>query len=188
MTIDSPYWVCAYGNNQWSLSGDITKDPLKSGFNKAIEIANGRTVTILDGGDCTTMKRTWCVFEVSRATDVKRESRVWAIYTAHVHKRRSGDEYSFTAVGIVSGGATGDNAFSPTAAREGPFPLKLIEQSYNVNIESAEASVEADKKHILNSLAGRRRGTDQSPPVLQSLGLHHPCILCCWDWYPPTTF
>lgn len=42
MTIDTPYWICAYANNQWDLSESLTKDPSKSGFTRALEVAKGR--------------------------------------------------------------------------------------------------------------------------------------------------
>jgi len=48
MTADTPIWICAYANNQWELEQDITDDPKKSGFTRALQVANGRTITILD--------------------------------------------------------------------------------------------------------------------------------------------
>ena len=51
MRADTPILVCAYTNNQHDLAGDITADPRKSRFTKAMEVAEGCMVKILDNGD-----------------------------------------------------------------------------------------------------------------------------------------
>ena len=43
------FWVCAYANRQWSLSGDVTDDPSETPFHKAISISKG-TIALLDSG------------------------------------------------------------------------------------------------------------------------------------------
>ena len=63
MTPDPPIWICAYGNNQHALNEDVTKDLRDSGFTKAIHVAQGCTITILDTSGVVFL-RIWCVFEL----------------------------------------------------------------------------------------------------------------------------
>jgi len=164
MTEDTPIWVCAYANNQWLLSGDITKDPKDSGFTKAMEVAEGRTITILDK-EGIVFTRIWCIFELyltlvpsqGKKAEENLKDGLWAVYTAHTHtfKELSGYEEERKAVGIISGGATSDWGESTrTRAREAAFPYELIEKSLSIQVESAKASVEDDRIHILNAIVG----------------------------------
>lgn len=90
MTADTSIWVCAYGNNQWDLKGIIV-DPRDSGFTKAMEEAEGRTITILDN-EGIVFTRIWCVYELyltlidsaERGKD-ELEKGLWAMYTAKTH-------------------------------------------------------------------------------------------------------
>jgi len=63
-TADTPIWLCAYTNNQHSLSDDIAADPKDSGFAKAMELSKGRTITILDK-EGIIFTRVCCVFELN---------------------------------------------------------------------------------------------------------------------------
>ena len=60
--LDTPYWVCAYANNQHELGSDVTADPQSSSFRKAMRRARG-TVSVIDA-IAETYKRIWCDFEV----------------------------------------------------------------------------------------------------------------------------
>ena len=55
------------------------------------------------------------------------------------------------------------------AARERGFPLELMEKGYGLDIRSAEASKAEDRKHILNSIAGKELSSepDLSSPESQ---------------------
>ena len=55
------------------------------------------------------------------------------------------------------------------AARERGFPLELMEKGYGLDITSAEASKAEDRKHILNSIAGKELSSepDLSSPESQ---------------------
>jgi len=166
MTEDTPVWICAYANNQWLLSGDITADPKESGFTKAMKVAKGRTITILDKKGIV-FSRIWCIFELYltlvdsqvRKAGESSKDRLWAVYTAHSHTYKHPEmdvEEERKALGIISGGATTDrgNPFN-ISAREAEFPYDLIEKSLSIQVEVAEASVEDDRRHILNSIVGR---------------------------------
>jgi len=107
MTEDTPIWICAFANNQHDLENAITPDPSKSGFAKAMEVANCRTVSILDK-DGIVFTRIWCVFELYTTlmkkqwnkrrlngmrfghehtydADKSEWNALWAVYTAHEH-------------------------------------------------------------------------------------------------------
>lgn len=58
------YWVCAYANNQHHVASDVTADPAESSFVKAIELAGGRVLTVLDEAG-ETYARVWCILEIS---------------------------------------------------------------------------------------------------------------------------
>jgi len=167
MSADTPVWVCAYANNQWKLGDSITDDPTKSGFYKAMKVAKGRTITILDK-EGTVFTRIWCMYELY-LTLVHLNDAMWAVYTAHTHKYKiPGDKGTYEnrkAVGIISGGSTSDKGdYSLITAREADFPYDLIKKSLGIQIEHAGVSVETDKTHILNSVAGREN-IDDVPPT-----------------------
>jgi len=177
MTEDTPVWICAYANNQWSLSGDITADPKESGFTKAMKVAKGRTITILDKNGIV-FTRIWCIFELyltlivdSQVGKEEENSKdgLWAVYTAHSHTYKNywGAIEERKALGIVSGGVTSDLGNSHYfIAREAAFPYDLIEKSLSIQVEVADASVEDDRRHILNSIAERSiENIDDVPPA-----------------------
>lgn len=49
LPLATAYWVCAYANNQHELGADLSNDPMKSSFAKAMRIAHG-VLLILDEG------------------------------------------------------------------------------------------------------------------------------------------
>jgi len=165
MILDTPVWICAYANNQHELYADIPDDPSQTGFVKAMNRAGFRTISILDEkGDV--FSRIWCVLELfftlfSNANSAHTPpgnmdtKALWAIYTPfdHITSVFEGPKH---AVGIVNGGTTNDrgDAFI-TARREKKFPVDRILNSLKIDVENAKASVGADKKHILNHIAGR---------------------------------
>eukprot|EP00555_Chaetoceros_dichaeta_P011859 CAMPEP_0198271386 /NCGR_PEP_ID=MMETSP1447-20131203/48986_1 /TAXON_ID=420782 /ORGANISM="Chaetoceros dichaeta, Strain CCMP1751" /LENGTH=396 /DNA_ID=CAMNT_0043963955 /DNA_START=433 /DNA_END=1620 /DNA_ORIENTATION=+ len=167
MSADTPVWVCAYANNQWDLGDSITDDPTKSGFYKAMKVAKGRTITILDK-EGIVFTRIWCMYELY-LTLVHLSDAMWAVYTAHTHKYEipggKGTYENRKAVGIISGGSTSDiGDYSLITAREAAFPYDLIKKSLAIQVEHADVSVETDKTHILNSIAGRDN-IDDVPPT-----------------------
>jgi len=92
---------------------------------------------------------------------------LWAVYTAHKHIYRKGeeDEENRKAVGIVAGGATCDlGVASWTARREREFPRDRIMNGIGTTIQTANASKEHDKRHILNYISGNVNDLDAEPP------------------------
>ena len=49
------------------------------------------------------------------------------------------------------------------ARRQGRFPVKLLQHAFRIKVEGGQASFEADRRHILNTLARRPLGDD--PPA-----------------------
>lgn len=177
LTLDTPIWICAHSNNQHELSADITEDPKESGFTRAMNVAEGRTITILDEGGIV-FSRIWCAYELyltlvnERANEgsaKKAKEGVWAVYTANRHIGKSdwtGKEEEREAVGIISGGAPidGGNAHY-TSVRERHFPVQLIKKSLAINVETADSTEESDRIHILNSIRGNcGDGINDTPP------------------------
>jgi hypothetical protein len=170
MTEDTPIWICAFANNQHDLKNAITADPSKSGFAKAMEVANYRTLSILykDGEVFT---RVWSILELDltlvKVQEKKMKKRggddvdvkwngLWAIYTAHEHFFREGKGFSVTelenkkAVDIVAGGAPFENGRLRVANLERHLPRDHILKGIDTTIQTASASKAHDKRHILN--------------------------------------
>ncbi len=167
MTEDTPIWICAFANNQWKLYQAISINPMDSSFAKAMIVACFRTLSILDKNG-TVFTRIWCIEEVNLTLIFAKDSSigndgVWAIYTAHNHFNDIHDE-DRNAVGIVSGGAPYEIGLE-TTDREKHFPSDLILRSINIKVESAEASQESDRIHILNSIIGNEDGLKAEPPA-----------------------
>jgi len=81
MTEHTPIWIYAFANNQHDLDQAITADPSESGFAKAMEVANYRTISILDK-DGIVFERIWCVYEflISYLNPCPREERQWCAF------------------------------------------------------------------------------------------------------------
>ena len=126
MTVQTPIWVCAYANNQWGLTENITEDPKKSIFTKAIRVASHRMVSILDEGG-ETFRRIWCGFELNLTFNAAADE-VCVVYTDYKHEYNHYRGYigeECQAVGIVLGGAPIDHNAFYTAARKHYLLFKL---------------------------------------------------------------
>ena len=184
---DAAYWVCAYANNQHALEDDVTTDPAQSAFVKAIKLAEGRVLSVLDeGGVCYT--RIWCILELHRAL-----AGTYNIYTARegctaydlarvdelkhaVGREKRGREWyeevlarlpvvkDRRAVGLTDGPAKVDGTWVAAAVqvyRQSSFPVELVRRIFDVRVQDARASFDADRVRILNFIAGR--ALDQEP-------------------------
>jgi len=196
MTEDTPIWICAFANNQHDLKSAITTDPSESGFARAMEVANYRTLSILDK-DGEVFKRVWCILELyltlikvqekkeKGGDDVDLEwNGLWVVYTAHEHTKLEFNEEKVginpggapsdykgdfdvenrKAVGIVAGGATSDRKDYDTTRRESDFPTDCFMKCLDTMIQTAKASKEHDKTHILNYISDNVNDLDAEPP------------------------
>ena len=163
MTEHTPIWVCAYANNQWDLDDDITVDPSKSGFTRAIQVARNRTISILDDKGIV-FTRIWCIYELYRTLianrqNVKNNNTHWVLYTT-LHDGKEG-------VGLVCDTRTkkqDEGDYHEVYAYQN-FPFELIKKSLNIQIENADATVELDRYCILNAITGEEENFDKNPPT-----------------------
>ena len=171
-TEETPYWVCAYANNQWALGDALTDNPGETSFHKAMALAEG-TVSVLDKGGVV-FTRIWCGYEVyvSLASTPKPKPAAeddhrngwkkgdlvpykWVVYTAlDGVSTRHGNPVP--AVGIADGLAPCDNGSAVKQMRESFFPLTLADMALGIELQKANATVESDKVHILNAMIGER--------------------------------
>ena len=132
----------AYANNQHKIADEMLTNP----FLKAMSICEG-TVSILDAG-CVVYSRIWCIFELFKSVMGDNSKFEFDVYTEIDGDRR--------AVGITHGLVPSDMGDSfYRRSRESEFPLDRILQATNVDIKQAQASVESDRKFILNTITGR---------------------------------
>ena len=149
MTEDTPLWICSFANNQHSLESDVKDDPTDTSFAKAMKIANFRVISILDVKK-QVYTRLWCMYELYLTLLLPREQGIdgcLAIYTYYEH---SAYDRMKTAVGLVE---DGQDIFQKH------FPRERLLCLSKVSIQNAVATRDENRKHILNSLVGRK-GTD----------------------------
>mmetsp|Transcript_148774 Transcript_148774/g.370698 ORF Transcript_148774/g.370698 Transcript_148774/m.370698 type:complete len:493 (-) Transcript_148774:11-1489(-) len=171
------WWVCAYANNQYKLTAAVTSDPKESAFYQALCIVDG-VVSVLDAHG-TAFTRVWCVFEVWTALTGKLKADFkYDIYTAKDHQLYGHPRH---AVGLVDGAAyhnhephtiqnqkKGDLEFGGyKVQREGHFPIELLHKALAIRLQDGQASVQADRRHILNTICGRGiEDLDVEPPSM----------------------
>ncbi|CAE8615412.1 unnamed protein product, partial [Polarella glacialis] len=153
---DSPYWVCAYANNQWALGSEVGDDPVQTSFFKAMSLAQG-AVVVLDR-NAVTYSRVWCVYEAYVALYeplFNGKTYLYDIYTC------AQDEMGCrVAVGITDGCAAADQTKheyfwkDDKFAREKSFPLQLVTRALEIKVQQASTTREMDRIHILNSIVG----------------------------------
>jgi hypothetical protein len=142
---DTPFWVCAYANNQHNIDGELSGDVASSPFVRALFVADGM-VTIVDK-EGAVFTRAWCAYELYTATVRRGADFFHDIYTAGTLKNGYG--VVVNAVGLVSGFAKSDDGLSGLKAlREYPFPKPLIEAALRFDLLTSEASMEEDKAAI----------------------------------------
>ena len=131
--------VQAYANNQHKIAEEMLTNP----FLKAMSICEG-TVSILDAG-CVVYSRIWCIFELFKSVMGGNSSYEFDVYT-----EIDGDK----AAGITHGCTSRDKNSSTKKSRESEFPLDRILKATNVDVKQAQASVESDRRFILNTITG----------------------------------
>lgn len=153
----SPYWVCAYANNQHELGCDLTRDPKMTSFFKAMRLAVG-LLLILDTA-ATPFQRSWCCFEESTALKdtERREPMQFDVATN-----------TTTGAEVLTDRPVGHESWVNKTKQEEGFPMELLRKCLHVKIQDSSASVEIDKVRILNSIAGlsENRLDDPLPAVL----------------------
>lgn len=139
--LECNYWICALAVNHWNLR---ERDPLRSGFFRALSQGVTGTVLVLDRQGIA-LSRVWCMYEVAQ-TISKSGEILLDVYTALDGGR---------GVGFAHGRIQADgHAPGGKETRELQFPAKLAEALITGVIEKGVASLEADRTRILNRVAG----------------------------------
>mmetsp|Transcript_130491 Transcript_130491/g.278818 ORF Transcript_130491/g.278818 Transcript_130491/m.278818 type:complete len:1072 (+) Transcript_130491:111-3326(+) len=155
IVLDSPYWVCAYANRQHSLAKEVTANPRETSFFKALALAKG-VLLILDEavdsfvggkkvrktGPATPFTRIWCAFEETTALGDDNEKRDVPLKLDIVTCCKSKPKLLTDEIESTDHGRHG-------------FPLDVIAEGLRLQLHKAQASVESDRVHILNCIAGR---------------------------------
>ena len=146
------------------------------------------TVSVLDK-EGVVFTRIWCGYEVYVSLAAPPDSKMvpdesgddgltpykWVVYTALEAVVRAEDDGRLVprwkkgdpvpAVGIADGPAPCDSGAAPfKQQREAYFPLALAGKALGITLETAQASVAADKTHILNAMSGEKDNFDMPPP------------------------
>jgi len=162
----APDWVNMYASNQWC-------DPEASPFQRAMRLAEG-TVSIIDSY-ASYFERVWCCYEIwstlrlaAAAANLQSESPADGEkdgYKLDIYTCVSEDH----AVGLTDGLAQVDKKRAKhwwttnKYHREKDFPIELARSALSLKLELGQASQEADRIHILNSIVGAS-DLDAPPP------------------------
>mmetsp|Transcript_12011 Transcript_12011/g.26896 ORF Transcript_12011/g.26896 Transcript_12011/m.26896 type:complete len:624 (-) Transcript_12011:164-2035(-) len=167
---DDSYWICAYANRQHDIGASgISADPKDTGFYRALALAKG-VLILLDGkkeasGPSTTLSRIWCGFEdyVAATSDENFKAKLLIdIATVKAHDA--------TPDIIVDGLSEEDKKTFPRLQvekklqREALFPMETLLVGLEFSVQTAQATVESDRIHILNAIAERPLSDIDLPP------------------------
>mmetsp|Transcript_124364 Transcript_124364/g.277863 ORF Transcript_124364/g.277863 Transcript_124364/m.277863 type:complete len:730 (+) Transcript_124364:105-2294(+) len=155
-----PYWVCAYANRQHQLQSEISSDPKKSSFYKALEVARFNVLLILDH-EATPFSRIWCGFEQSMCLERPSSPLDVATFTgSKAELLLQGLSHEEELMELQSPG----KGIKAKVAREANFPIEIVSHGMAAELHKGEASVDDDRFRVLNSLLGREL---QSPPLAE---------------------
>ncbi|CAE8602841.1 unnamed protein product, partial [Polarella glacialis] len=170
------YWICAYANRQHALSEELNDDPKQTSFYKAMCLAD-RLLLILDNvGPAMPFTRVWCAYELFMALiDEDRQKKPLLLDTV-AHTKAGACAYSAGTFVLTDGFTDAEakvrDAGFPAEAeackslRELCFPIHILEKGMNLRLQEAQASDEADRRHILNSVVGKQlHELDEAPPL-----------------------
>ncbi|CAE8589670.1 unnamed protein product [Polarella glacialis] len=163
------YWICAYANRQHALSEELNDDPKQTSFYKAMCLADCLLLILDNVGPAMPFTRVWCAYELFMALiDEDRKKKPLLLDT--VAHTKAGT-FVLTA-GFTDAEAKVRDAGFPAEAeackslRELCFPIHVLEKGMNLRLQEAQASEEADRRHILNSVVGKQlHELDEAPPL-----------------------
>lgn len=172
-----PYWICAFAAVQWTpddvsdyvvpnwmkmYSTNQWYDPSQSPFQKAMRLAEG-TVSVVDS-KAGYFKRIWCCYEIWSSLMHATASNFFCdSASAGANDGYKYDIYTCMddeAIGLTDGLAAVDlkrgkhwwttNKYQ----RERQFPIELARSALSLRLELGQATQEADRVHILNTIIG----------------------------------
>lgn len=149
------YWVCGYANNQHNLNQDINPNPQKTSFYMALRQCEGMLLCLDTLG--TPFHRIWCCFE--QAMVVHEEHSDLFLDIATVVDGKTPAVITDSRAAPVAADLKGGPKFALEFKRdrESGFPLNLLERGYEIDISTAQAAREDDRRRILNTI--RRMST-----------------------------
>ncbi|CAE8723893.1 unnamed protein product, partial [Polarella glacialis] len=157
-------WICAYANRQHALSEELNDDPKQTSFYKAMCLADCLLLILDDVGPAMPFTRVWCAYELFMALiDEDRKKKPLLLDTAGTFVLTDG----FTdAEAKVRDAGFPAEAEACKSLRELCFPIHVLEKGMNLRLQEAQASEEADRRHILNSVVGKQlHELDEEPPL-----------------------
>jgi len=134
---ESSYWVCGYANRQHELKTEISNDPEKSSFRKAMSIACG-VMLVLDSS-AIPFQRIWCDYELF--ITLSHHEKLLDIATVSDHR-----------VHLLTDGAVPGEEFLDKTNRERSFPVALLAKGLDVELQEGHSSVDQDKQNILKAI------------------------------------
>eukprot|EP00927_Polykrikos_kofoidii_P065593 TRINITY_DN61332_c0_g1_i1.p1 TRINITY_DN61332_c0_g1~~TRINITY_DN61332_c0_g1_i1.p1 ORF type:complete len:849 (+),score=135.50 TRINITY_DN61332_c0_g1_i1:41-2548(+) len=189
---DTPYWVCAYANDQHELSTALGTDPRDSSFFRAISDESCHGVLLIlnralsdDIPPGVPFTRIWCAFEQFIALTSEHAAKLtFDIGTCDK------DGPKLLLHGLTSHEMKDENwvpgrGYATKRTREDAFPLEVLKTGLTVELQKAQASNPDDRRRIL-SLISKQKNLDDEPP-LDHVEYHRVnaalrSLLCCSIW------
>jgi len=154
------FWVCAFAHRQHSLGEDLPQDPMMLPVGKAMELSDGMLLVLShknDSSHTAPFHRLWCLMEEYLLITGSWGRRLMLdIATTH------GIEAQILTDGLTEREQRLEDKRSGEGSRckmerESTFPIEVVEEGLNLNVESAKASLDSDRAYILNVFANRDR-------------------------------
>ncbi|CAE7248774.1 TTLL3, partial [Symbiodinium microadriaticum] len=168
--LDAPYWVCAYANDQHELASALGTDPKASSFFRALVGEECRGVLLIlnrprsdDIPAGVPFTRIWCVFEQFVALTSEYSPNLSLDICSW-----DGKAAQLLVQGLTEAEAKEENflpgkGYGRKQSREEHFPLVILKQGLQAELQKAEASVPEDRKRIL-SVISKQDSTKGEPP------------------------
>ncbi|CAE8596983.1 unnamed protein product, partial [Polarella glacialis] len=133
------YRICAYAKRQHALSEELNDDPKQTIFYKAMCLADGLLLILDSLGPAMPFTRAGTFVLTDGFTDAEANVR----------------DADFSA-----------DAEACKSLRELCFPIHVKEKGMNLRLQEAQATEDADRRHILNSVVGKQlQDLDEEPPL-----------------------
>jgi len=166
-SVDTLYWCCTMANNQHDLSELAKTDVLKSPFARVLVSENCMGTILLSDDTVTPLARVWCVFEV-HLTSALKTGRIPGVqkplhFLDVACSLPRVDDVSDPPAAMLQDGLDGNwiELSDPPGVF---FPLEVARSGVQVNIATAQASQERDKRTILNYVSSQKVDAEERPP------------------------
>ncbi|CAE8611543.1 unnamed protein product [Polarella glacialis] len=131
-------------------------------------LADGLLLILDNVGPAMPFQRVWCAYELLMAF-IDEDSKKEPLLLATVAHTQAGtfvltDGFTDAETIVRDAGFPGD-AEAFTSLRELCFPIHVLGKGMNLRLQEAQATEEADRRHILNSVVGKQQHElDEEPP------------------------